>query len=481
MAISRSNFSQLTAPTMRVLSDDQIQAIHFAGMEILERTGMQIEYDGAKDILLSNGAYQDEKGMIHIPEWMVKKALTTAPSRIVMSNRDGKRCMFLEGYNSHYGCNPDMLDYIDPYTHERRPYTSADAKQMATVSDWCENIDFNLTACQSFDVPYEVADRVVNRQMMLYCRKPIGFSCTSPESLVDIIDMAAIISGSHENLERNPYIFHIGEPCSPLKHDRLIMEEVMICAKRMVPMVYYPMPNGCGTAPATGAGRLALAHAESLTGLVVSQLTRPGAPFVYGAIPAVMDLKSMRFSYLAPESYLECSAMADMGHWLGLPIWGTAGMVDSKAVDAQAGAEMAFACLMQGLSGANLIHDAAFMDEATLVCPESLILANEVIGIVKGILRGVPVNEDTLAVDVIDEIGPHANYMGHPHTFRHFKELWMPTTFDRTINRTGAKLPRYDEVLNEKAKDIIENYEVPALEKAKYDALMELEKKWLKG
>lgn len=481
MKVSKSNCIQYTTPQMKVLSDSQIEMIHLAGLEIMERTGMQIECDEAKQLLLDYGAYEDEKGMVHIPSWMVKEAMAIAPQKIVMSNRDGERCMFLEGNNTHFGCNPDMLDYIDPYTHERRPYTSDDARQMAIVADWCENIDFVLTACQSFDVPYEVADRVVNRQMMLYNRKPIGFSCTDPDSLCDLIDMAAIVVGGHEKLARNPYIFHIGEPCSPLKHDAKIMKELIICAKRGVPMVYYPMPMGCGTAPATGAGRLALSHAESLTGLVVSQLAKPGAPFIYGSIPAVMDLKSMRYSYCAPECYLECSAMADIGHYFKIPVWGTAGMVDSKAVDAQAGAEMAFACLMQGLSGSNLIHDGAFMDEATLVCPESLLLCDEVVSIVKGILRGIEVNAETLALDVIDEIGPHADYISHEHTYRHFKEIWMPKSFDRTINRKNETLPSYDERLNAMARDIIENHEVPALAEDKYKALMELEKKWLKG
>ena len=326
-------------PQVRILTDAQIEKIHSAACEILETTGTRIYSDKAKELLYSHGARIDSDHIVRIPSHLLDDALRHASRRIVLCNRDLERTIFLEGRNVHYVCNPDNLDYIDPYNGQRRPYTSEDAVQMAKIVDWTRHIDAVQTGGFAADVPKEIGDRVIIRQMMLNCRKHIGFSCTDAESLLDIIDMAAIVVGSHEALKENSYIFHLQEPISPLVHDENSIKEVMICAEHNIPIVYYPMPMGGATAPATAAGLLAQNHAESLTGLVIHQLTKPGAPFVYGGAASVMDMKTMRFCYGAPELHLFCTALADIAHHFEIPFWGTAGCVETDEVNEQAAAE----------------------------------------------------------------------------------------------------------------------------------------------
>ena len=353
---------------------------------------------------------------------------------------------------------------------------SDDAKQIGLILDYGQNIDFVLTQFHAFDYPIEVADRVMVRQMILYCTKTIGFNCKDVNSLQDIMDMGAIIAGGHKELEQNPYMFHIQEPISPLCHDGNGIEAVMLCAERRFPIVYYPMPMGGATAPATAAGRLAQTIAESLTGLVIHQLTNPGAPFVFGGIPSVMDMKTARYCYSAPELYLNCAALTDVAHYYKIPMWGTAGMTDAKLVDAQCGADMALSILMAALSGANLVHDVGYMDQASLCCPEGFLLADEIIGIVKHIMAGIDINKETLALDVIDRVGPGGHFLTDEHTFKYFRSFWMPSQFDRSKEIKPLTL---NERLNKKARDIIENYQVPPLPEEKLKQLLELEKKWL--
>ena len=476
----KANFTQFSTPQMRVLSDDQIEEIHLAACEILERTGMKIYNEDARELLHGHGAYIGPDHRVCIPSHLIDDALSKAPRRVVLCNRDGERTMFLEDHKGYYGCNPDNPEFIDPYTGERRPFTSTDGKTMATVVDYTRHIDFVLNGCFSADVPRDVADRVIIRQMMLYQRKTIGFSCKDADSLLDIIDMAAIVAGGHEQLKSNPYIFHIQEPISPLVHDANSIREVMICADKGIPVVYYPMPMGGATAPATPAGLLAQNHAESMTGLVIHQLTKAGAPFVTGGVASIMDMASTRFSYGAPELYLQCAALADIAHHFKIPFWGTAGCVDAKTVDQQAAVEIAMSCLMAGLSGANLIHDVGLMDQASVTCPEIMLLADEVISMVKHVLKGIDVNEETLALDVVNTVGPAGNYLGEDHTLRHFRSFWTPTLFDRSVTEAREPGPSLSEKLNEKARHVIENHEVPPLPDDKVKQLMKLEKKWLR-
>ncbi|ATW23746.1 trimethylamine methyltransferase family protein [Candidatus Formimonas warabiya] len=475
----RSNFTQFTTPRMRVLSDDQINSIYLAALEILERTGMKIDSRETLQFLADHGALVGPGNRVRIPAFLVERALKTVPPRVVLCSREGERKLFLEDNNVYFGCNPDNPDYIDPYTGERRPFTSIDGKDLATIIDYCPNIDFVLNACFSSDVPRDVADRVIIRQMMLYMRKPIGFSCTNADSLLDIIDMAAIVAGGYEELRMSPYIFHIQEPISPLSHDGNAMKEVKICAEKGIPLVYYPMPMAGATAPATLAGMLAQNLAEAFTGMVVHQLTKPGAPFLSGGVASIMDMKTTRFSYGAPEMSLSVAGLTDILHYLKIPVWGTAGCVDAKTVDQQAAAEIAISCLMSGLSGANLIHDTGLMDQATVIAPEVLLLANEIQGMVRKILGGIHVSDEDLALDAVNDIGNGASYISHEHTFKYFRDFWVPTLFDRSVLQKGQTLPSLTERLNEKARYVIENHEVPPLPPDKLNDLLQLEKKWL--
>ena len=474
-----AGLTQIT-PRMRVLSDSQIKEIHLAACEILEKTGSLIHNKEAQELLHGHGALVDDNNLVRIPHALVDRALGTVPERFVLCNRDGERKYKMESGKTHFSPLVDNIDIIDPHTRQRRKFVASDAKKMATVMDYTRHMDVVQVGAFADDLPPEIVDRVNVREMMLHQRKAISFSPKGPKALLDIIEMAAIVAGGHDELRMNPYLIKLGEPISPLVHDDEAIKELMICAENEMPIVYYPIPMGGATAPATSAGLLAQGHAVSLAGLVIHQLVKPGAPFLYGGVATVMDMRSTACVYGGPELYLQCAALADMATYFNLPFWGTAGCTDTVALNEQGAAEIGMSCLLAVLSGANLVHDVAMLDQASLVDPVTVLFCDEVIDHVKHFMGGIHLSRENFALDVIDTVGAGGNYLSETHTLDHFRNFWSPMYFTRPSLGAAAEKDLL-EVLNEKVLDIEENHDVPPLDDDKVKALQDLDKKWVKG
>ncbi len=473
-----ANLTQFT-PRMRVISDSQIKEIHLAACEILEKTGTLIHCDKAKELLHSHGAYIGDNDLVKIPTKLVERALSTVPERFVLCDREGDRKYRMETGKTHYSPLVDNIDIIDPYTRKRRPYVASDAPMMAKLMDYTRHMSVTQVGAFAEDLSTDYCDRINVREMFFNSRKAVSFSPNGPKGLKDIIDMAAIVAGGHDELRMNPRIIKLGEPISPLVHDADALEELMMCAEYGVPIVYYPIPMGGATAPATAAGLLAQSHAESMTGLVIHQLTSPGAPFLYGGVATVMDMKSTVCVYGGPELYLQCMALSDIAKYFNLPFWGTGGCTDTKHLDPQGAAEIGMSILLTAMTGANLVHDVGLLDQAGLVDPSNILFCDEVIDHVKHFMRGIHLSDETFALDTIDEVGPGGNFLTADHTMSHFRDFWSPTYFTRPM--MGVK--EGDDImatLNAKVIDIVENHEVPALDADKVKDIKELEKRWLK-
>ena len=226
--------------------------------------------------------------------------------------------------------------------------------------------------------------------------------------------------------------FVVGDsPVSPLYHPADPVAKIMFVAGLGLPCLYNPMPQGGLTAPVTTAGVLAVTLAEILTGLVISQLVNPGTPFVCGGVPSVFDMRDATFVYGSPELFLMCSALTDIVRHYRLPSFGTAGMTNAKALDLQAATDVSLSTLMAVLSGSNLVHDVGIIDVGAHSLPQ-IVLADEIIGMVRHIEKGIEVSEETLALDVIDGIGPKGIFIAEAHTVEHFRGCWYPTVFDHT-------------------------------------------------
>jgi trimethylamine--corrinoid protein Co-methyltransferase len=460
-------------PQLKVINDTQIQQIHQATLEVLERTGVQVSHPRALELFHGAGAHVDGE-RVRIPSWLVEDALHKAPTRVVLGDRKGQRKVYLEGDKYWFGPSLDCVDYLDPLTNERRRFVSDDCRVTATLADALSNFSWVMTIGMADDVDPDIADRVIAKQVFKYTEKPLVFCCKDGNSAKDIYEMALLIAGSKDRFEQAPNVVQYSEPISPLLYYDPAVDKIIFCAENNIPQINFPAPQGGSTAPATIAGEIVQGSAESLSGLVLAQLVRPGAPFIYGAFATVMDMKTTVFSYGAPEISLMVAAMAQMAQFYKLPFFGTAGATDAKFPDAQAAAEVAFSCLSSALVGANLIHDAgSWLDHGSLASPAFMVLVNEILYMVNKYMRGVSVDEESLALDLIDKIGPGGHYLYEDHTMAHFKEIWYSDLFDRTIydvwQEQGSKT--FAERLREKTARLMEHQPEPLPQ----DVLKEIE------
>jgi trimethylamine--corrinoid protein Co-methyltransferase len=390
---------------------------------------------------------------------MVENAIRTAPSRIVLGRRGGERSVFLEADKVWFGPSLDCIDYLDPLTGARSRFTSAHCRVTATVADALPNFSWVMTIGMADDAPADIADRVIARQVFTYCEKPLVFCCKDANSVRDIYEMAVLIAGGEDRFRAAPTIVHYSEPISPLLYYDPAVEKILYCAEKGIPLINYPAPQGGSTAPMTFAGEIVQASAESLSGLVLAQLVRPGAPFVYGAFATIMDMRTTVFSYGAPEMSLMVAAMAQMAQHYRLPFFGTAGCSDAKFPDAQAAAEAAFSCLSSALSGANLVHDSGWLDHGSVASPAYMVLVHEVLHMVNQYMNGIPVDDESLALELIDHVGPGSHYLQENQTLAHFRNVWYSDLFERSIYaqwlEQGAK--RFEERLRDRTKSVMEH------------------------
>ena len=382
---------------------------------------------------------------------------------MVLGRRDGERSVFLEGGKVWFGPSVDCVDYLDPLTDERQRFTSDHCRVTSNVADALPNYTWVMTIGMADDVDPDIADRVIAKQVFTYCEKPLVFCCKDIDSVRDIYEMALLIAGGEDQFRQAPTIVHYSEPISPLLYYDPAVEKILFCAENGNPLINYPARQAGSTAPATFDGEIVQSSAESLSGLVLAQLVRPGAPFIYGAFATVMDMRTTVFSYGAPEMSLMVAALAQMAQYYTVPFFGTAGCSDAKFPDAQAAAEAVFSCLSSALSGANLVHDVGWLDHGSVASPAYMVLANEILDMVNQYMQGIPVNDGTLALDVIDKVGPGGHYLEQQHTYTHFRNVWYSNLFDRTIYdewlAQGGK--RFEERLREQTQEAMDHEPAP--------------------
>jgi trimethylamine--corrinoid protein Co-methyltransferase len=463
--IVRTNVTDFSTTQFRVLSGDQIDGIFLAALELLEGTGTKILAEEARALLVSAGAKVDGE-TARIPAGLIKEMLSSVPPRIAVGNRDGRRTLILESHRIHYGTGSDCPFIIDAQTGERRKFLKRDIEDAARVVDACENLDFHMSLGLTNDVPTYSYDRHQAVAMLRNTIKPLCLTAMSRQAVSDIAEIYYLIRGGRDAFEVNPGVIVYLEPTTPLVHSKAAMEKLIFSAERRIPAIYTPCPIAGATAPVTLAGALVLAVAEFLAGMVVSQLKRRGAPLIMGGVISPMDMRTTILTYGSPELHLMSAALTDIAHWLRVPVFSTAGCSDSKTLDEQAAIEAALSILAAGLSGANLIHDVGFLESALIGSHEMVVLSNEVIGMVKRFLRGVRVDDEALAVDVVNEVGPGGNFLAHDHTVRNLRrELWFPKLMDRTRYSTwrAAGSKTMGDRVRERVAEILATHEVPPL------------------
>lgn len=447
-------------PKFSILSESQIEEIHLATLEVLRRTGVRFYHQEALEMLRKAGAYISDGNLVKFPAHLVKRALGTAPSRVVLSNREGEPAIYLEGNRVYFGTGSDCPNYLDPYTGKHRKFTKADLMNSYKLCDALPNIHFVMSMGLLSNLPSTMNYCTQFALMIQNTTKPIVFVAGDYTSCVKVMEMAAAVAGGQKALEENPFILLYSEPSSPLKQSKEAVDKLLLMAEHQLPVVHSPGPMMGATTPITLAGGLVQSNAEILSSLVVHQLKREGAPFIYGAGIHHMDMSSMQICYGSPEFQLTKAAVAALGKHFGLPTWGYASCSDANVVDEQAALESMFSVLMAQLSGANLIHDVGYLESALTTSLEMVILTDELIDMTNHFMKGITTNKEDLAVDQINQVGPGGNYLSTEETVKRFREFWFPTLLNRKTRLEWEKMGKLSlgQKLNAKVRDILENY-----------------------
>ncbi len=430
MEPSNSRPQNLPASLYQPLKEHEVKTIAAEAMRVLERGGIQVHSDTARDALGSAGAVVEEADrIVKLPRSLVEDAVASNPSSVTLYSRDGGHDAVLEGKRVHYGTGGTAIYVLDPATGERRPSTTEDVIWNARMVDILENI--HVFTINVFPNDIERKDEIdANRffHALDNTTKHVMGGVYTLSGCRQAVDIAETIAGGADALREKPFVSFITLIISPLKVDRDYGEMTCYFAGKGLPVVV-PTEPICGTtSPVTLAGNVLTHVAETLAGIALVQSVRRGAPGVCGSVGSITNLQTMNHVGGAIERAMINAAVAQVAQHLELPLYSTGGTSDALDTDIQAAYESAMSSLLVAMSGANYIHDIAGLTESDLtVSYEKLVMDNEILGMCQRVLRGIEVSSDTLAADLIIEKGPGSDYMAEEHTVSHMRgEFFHP-------------------------------------------------------
>jgi len=426
----------------RPLSDTDEKTIADSALELLEKSGMAVHSKTAFAALEASGAIADpESKIVKMPRSMVEDAIDSNPSSITLYSRNGRADIHLEDSKVHYGTGGTALYVIDPDTGKRRKACIKDVILNTRLVEVLENI--HLHTINVF--PHEVKEKDdidVNRffHALSHTNKHVMGGIYSMNGCKKLVDMLAMIAGGLEKFQKKPFASFITLVISPFKIDDAYGEMSCYLAGQNLPVVV-PTEPICGTtSPVTLAGNVLVHTAETIGGITMLQAVNRGTPGICGSVGSIPDLHTMSHLGGPIERGMINSAVSQMAQYFKIPYYSIVGASDAKSMNAQAGWESGMTNLLVAMSGANYIHDSVGLLEADLtISYEKLVLDDEILGMCQRVLRGIEVNNDTLAMDMLVEKGPGCDYLMEPHTLEHMRDEFFMTRFSNHDNRDNMK------------------------------------------
>jgi len=437
----------------RPFSDTDVKKMADAALDVLGRSGVAVYSDTALKAFESAGAQVDrETRIVRLSKSLVEDAVASNPSSITLYSRDGRYDAVLEANRVHYATGGTAIYVLDPDTGRRRPSTVQDVILNARMVDALKHI--HAFTINVFPNDIENTDHIdVNRffHALDNTTKHVMGGIYSLDGCKKAVRMAEMIAGGEEALCAKPFVSFITLIISPFKIDDVYGEMTCYFAKKGLPVVV-PTEPICGTtSPITLAGNVLTHVAETLAGIALVQCVNKGAPGICGGVGSITNLRTMDHLGGPIERAMINAAVAQMAQHFEIPLYSTAGTTDAKTVGVQATYESAMASLLVAMSGANYIHDIAGLMESDLtVSYEKLVIDNEILGMCQRVLRGIEVNDDTLATELMIEKGPGKDYLVEQHTIEHMRdEFFVPEITNR--DKRDAVQPGGDALSQAKA------------------------------
>jgi len=420
----------------RPLTDEGIKEIHKSAMKVFEEVGVQVNLPEARGLFAKAGAdVDDDNAIVKVPRDMVMELVDKAPDVVKLCGRDekGEHDLDIGGKKVYMGTGGTALNVQEPGSDGFRRAQVRDLMDMARVVEKLDNIHFYMLNVYPDDIPEENVD--VNRFGAALNRttKHIMGGVYTINGIRNVVKMAEMIAGSPENLRERPFISMVTCVISPMKIDEHYGGLTMEVARQGIPVVTPAEPLCGATAPITLAGNLVIHTVDSLAGVLLAQLTNPGTPAIFGSVASITDMREMKYLAGSVEMGMLNAASAQMAQYYRLPYYATAGMTDSKVLDAQAGYESAVTNTMVALAGANFIHDAAgFIEFCMTASYDKLVIDDEIIGMAMRAVEGIKVTDARMALDDIRRVGPGGHFVSSRHTRRYMRrEQFMPSLSDR--------------------------------------------------
>jgi trimethylamine---corrinoid protein Co-methyltransferase len=452
---------------VKVLSEADIQSIHQATLQVLKEVGVVFDHPRALEMLERAGAKVDGQ-VVQFPPEMVERFIKAAPQEVTLCARNPLKNIVL-GRGGLYYTNGYGATFVqDLETGDLREALLKDLIHFTILSDYLENVHYVLTQVIPQDISPDIVDVVQSAEMLRHTEKHVGLSIVDSTFIDEVIQIGRLASSLLEGENCRNAFFSLGAvSLSPLRFSRDGCHRLIRMAEEGVITRITSIPVSGGTSPVTLAGTLVQANAEVLAGIGLVQTISPGNPVLYGFSGGPLDMRRGKSLLGTPEGYLMNAALAQICDFYKIPFgYGTGGLTDSSRSDQQSGNERALTVLYAALSGVNVVHHASggLLGGAMVSSYEEMILANELCRMTNRGLQGIKVTEETLAVDVIREVGAGGNFLNTNHTAVHFKEeLFLSDLVDR---RSSGERCEEDSSLvlmkaREMARHILKQHKVP--------------------
>jgi len=419
--------------SLNILTEDEVRRIHTATLDVIESVGVKFPSPKALDILQAHGAKVDRATSIaKIPGHVVEAALAAAPPTYTLAARDPALDLPLDGRHSYLGTDGCGVEVLDAFTGQLHRSTLQDVSDAARVADGLDAIAFHWTPVSAQDCPPE--SRSLHELLAIWnaSKKHVQTETIVTEREARAaVEMAATMVGGRDPLRKRPVLSIMQCTLSPLAQDGGSLEAGLVAAEAGLPIGYMTMASCASTGPATLAGDLVVGNAEVISALALMQMAHPGCPVYYAAAQTVMDLRTGAYTGGGPEDFLFGAATNALADFYRVPLSMGAFATGAKEPGWQSAVDNSFSAFVAVSTGADMLLGAGLLHGSRILSYEMLVMDAEIWSIVRAMSRGIVVNDETLALDAIRDVGPGGNFLAHKHTKRHMRELWLPTLMDR--------------------------------------------------
>jgi trimethylamine--corrinoid protein Co-methyltransferase len=455
--------------SLNILGPDEVRKIHDSSLRVIETVGVKFPSARALDIWKSHGARVDAGSMIvKAPGRLIEEALRKAPPVYTLAARNPVLDLPLDGNHVYVGTDGCGVEVIDIRSGERRRSVLQDVADIARVADCLEEVAFHWVPVSAQDSPPET--RGLHELLAIWKNSTKHIqteSVYSGREARGAAEMAALLAGGKDQLRKRPLLSLMECTVSPLAHDGGSLEAALVAAEYGLPVGFMSMASGISSAPATLAGNLVVANAEVLSGLALVELACPGAPVYYAAAQTMMDPRTGAYTGGGPEDFLLGAAGNRLADFYRVPLSMGSFATGAKEPNWQAGLENSLSTFMASLSMSDMLSGVGLLAGSTVWSFAQMIMDCEIFGIIASMMEGIPVNEETLALDAIKEVGPGGTFLTHGHTKRHLRELWMNSCLDRRpISVWEQKKDGAPDWALARARSILETHQPAPLEPA---------------